>query len=80
MKRFEAQAARGSAATLLSQEALRIFRQAADADPESFDPWLGIARIQLYSLSDVDDSSRAHPSASLACAHSNGPIDGSSRL
>lgn len=59
VKRFEAQAARGSAATLLSQEALRIFREAADADPESFDPWLGIARIQLYSLSDVDAAAKA---------------------
>jgi eukaryotic-like serine/threonine-protein kinase len=59
VKRFEAQAARGSAATLLSQEALRIFRQAAEADPESFDPWLGIARIQLYSLSDVDAAAKA---------------------
>jgi hypothetical protein len=59
VKRFEAQAARGSAATLLSQEALRIFEQAAAADPESFDPWLGIARIQLYALADVDAATKA---------------------
>ena len=59
VKRFEAQAARGSAATLLSQEALRIFQQAAEADPEAFDPWLGIARIQLYALADVDAAAKA---------------------
>lgn len=54
VKRFEAQAARGSAATLLSQDAMARFRQAADADPESFDPYLGMARLEVYALADVD--------------------------
>ena len=54
VKRFAAQAARGSAATLLSEEALAIFRAAAQADPESYDPFLGMARIHVYLLSDVD--------------------------
>src|SRR5690606_20167100 len=52
-------AARGSAATLLSQEALGLFQRAAEADPEAFDPWLGIARIQLYALADVDAAAKA---------------------
>ena len=55
VKRFEAQAApRGSMSTLLSQAALAKFREAAQADPTSFDPYLGMARIQVYALSDVD--------------------------
>ena len=53
--RFEAQAAgRASQATLLSQAALAKFQEAAKADPESFDPYLGMARLQAYALSDVD--------------------------
>ena len=54
VKRFAAQAARGTAATLLAEEALAIFRSAADADPESYDPFLGMARIHGYLLSNVD--------------------------
>lgn len=55
VKRFEAQAeSRGSRATLLSEAALAKFREAAQADPASFDPYLGMARIQVYTLSDVD--------------------------
>lgn len=53
--RFEAQAeSRGSRATLLSESALTKFRDAAQADPASFDPYLGMARIHVYALSDVD--------------------------
>ena len=53
--RFEAQAeSRGSRATLLSESALEKFRDAAEADPASFDPYLGMARIQVYALNDVD--------------------------
>jgi serine/threonine protein kinase len=59
VKRFQAQAAKGSAATLLSQDALASFRKAAEADPESFDPYLGMARVQVYSLSDVDAAATA---------------------
>jgi hypothetical protein len=60
VKRFEAQAeARGSRATLLSEAALAKFREAADVDPASFDPYLGMARIQVYALSDVDAAAAA---------------------
>ena len=52
--RFAAQSARGSSATLLSQQAIDIFRAAGEADRESFDPYLGMARIQVYLLADVD--------------------------
>lgn len=66
--RFEAQAeARGSRATLLSESALAKFREAADADPAVFDPYLGMARIQVYALSDVDAAV-----ASLAQAEQRG--------
>ena len=71
MKRFEAQAARGSSATLLSQAALATFREAAEADPESFDPWLGMARIEVYALSDVDAAAR-----SIAEAEKRGYVPG----
>jgi eukaryotic-like serine/threonine-protein kinase len=68
VKRFEAQAAtRGSQSTLLSQAALAKFREAAEADPESMDPYLGMARIQVYALSDVDGAA-----ASIAEAQKRG--------
>jgi hypothetical protein len=71
VKRFEAQAARGSTATLLSQESLDIFKEAARADPESFDPWLGMARLEIYALGDVDAGAR-----SLAEAEKLGYVPG----
>ena len=53
--RFAAQTeARGSRATLLAEAAVAKFREAAAADPASFDPYLGMARLQVYSLSDVN--------------------------
>jgi hypothetical protein len=70
-KRFEAQAARGSAATLLAQAALAKFKEAAEADPESFDPWLGMARLEIYALSDVDAAAR-----SIAEAEKRGYVPG----
>ncbi|HJR61130.1 MAG TPA: serine/threonine-protein kinase [Vicinamibacterales bacterium] len=54
VKRFEAQAVKGGASTLLSQAAVETFRRAADADTASYDPYLGMARIQVYALADVD--------------------------
>ena len=60
MKRFEAQAApRGARTTLLSEAALAKFKEAARADPQSFDPYLGMARIQVYSLADVDGAEQS---------------------
>jgi hypothetical protein len=59
VKRFEAQAAKGSAAILRAQEALELFRKAAEEDAESYDPYLGMARLQVYSLADVDAAARS---------------------
>ncbi|MBA2305957.1 MAG: protein kinase [Acidobacteria bacterium] len=68
VKRFEAQAAtRSSQGALLSQAALAKFRDAANADPESLDPYLGMARILVYALSDVDGAA-----ASIAEAQKRG--------
>ena len=53
--RFEAQKFRaGSPTTLAGQAALAKFREAAAADIESFDPYLGMAVVQVYFLADVD--------------------------
>ena len=72
VKRFEAQAAaRGSRSTLLSQAALATFREAADVDPSSLDPYLGMARLQVYALSDVDGAA-----ASIAEAEKRGYTPG----
>ena len=72
VRRFKAQAAkRGSAATLLAEAALAKFREAADADPKSFDPYLGMARIQVYELWKVDDAA-----ASIAEAEKRGYVSG----
>ena len=54
VRRFEAQSAKGNAAVQLAQSAVDRFREAARADSRSFDPYLGLARVQLYSLYDVD--------------------------
>jgi hypothetical protein len=54
VKRFEAQATKGAASVVRAQEALALFRKAADADSESYDPYLGMARIQVYSMGDLD--------------------------
>ena len=59
VQRFAAEAARGSAATLLAETALSTLRAAAEADPESFDPYLGIARLQVYLLADVDGAAQS---------------------
>ena len=68
VKRFEAQnAPKGSRATLLAEAALAMFRDAAKADPKAFDPYLGMARLQVYVLSDVDGAA-----ASIAKAEALG--------
>lgn len=54
VKRFEAQAARGGTRVLLCEEARSLFRQAAEADPGSFDPYLGIARLEVYEFDNVE--------------------------
>ena len=41
------------------RRAIERFQAAADADPESFDPYLGISRIAVYGLADVDQAAAA---------------------
>ncbi len=58
VKRLGAQAATSvGTATLAYQEALARFAEAAEADRESFDPYIGMAVIQVYGFSDVDAAS-----------------------
>ena len=55
VRRLAAQKARpASAATAMSQTALARFRDAAAADPASFDPYIAMAVTQVYALGDVD--------------------------
>lgn len=44
-----------AAARLTYRRAIEKFRAAADMDARSFDPYLGISRIEVYALGDVDD-------------------------
>jgi hypothetical protein len=71
VQRFQAQGARGNAALVLSQQSLETFKEAARADPEAFDPWLGMARLEIYALGDVDAGAR-----SLAEAEKLGYVPG----
>lgn len=59
--RIEAQSQpRGSALRQqLFQSALAKFRRAAELDPTSFDPYLGISRTLVYGLDDVDGAAAA---------------------
>jgi hypothetical protein len=52
-RRLAAQRARPQS-TPLAQSAVARFRDAAAADPKSFDPYVGMAMTQLYVLADVD--------------------------
>jgi hypothetical protein len=40
--------------TAMAQSAVARFRDAAAADPNAFDPYVGMAMTQLYALADVD--------------------------
>jgi hypothetical protein len=53
VRRLAAQRNRQSS-TALAQSAVARFRDAAAADPEAFDPYVGMAVTQLYTLADVD--------------------------
>jgi hypothetical protein len=46
----------GSAATLAAQAVVSRFRAAADANERAFDPYLGMAVVQVYWLGDVDEA------------------------
>jgi serine/threonine protein kinase len=55
VRRLAAQKARSAKdATALAQTALARFRDAAAADPASFDPLVGMAVTQVYALGDID--------------------------
>lgn len=53
-----------AAARQTFRRAIDKFREAADADPLSFDPYLGISRIAVYGLGDVDMAADAIAEAS----------------
>jgi tetratricopeptide (TPR) repeat protein len=53
VRRLNAQRARPQNAAM-AQGAVARFRDAAAADPEAFDPYLGMAMTELYLLGDVD--------------------------
>jgi eukaryotic-like serine/threonine-protein kinase len=55
LSRLAAQKARPPAsATSMAQTAVARFRDAAAADPSSFDPYVGMAVTEVYALGDVD--------------------------
>ena len=53
VRRLAAQRTRPSS-TAMAQSAVARFRDAAAADPNAFDPYVGMAMTQLYTLADVD--------------------------
>jgi eukaryotic-like serine/threonine-protein kinase len=55
VRRLNAQRARPQNAAM-AQGAVARFRDAAAADPEAFDPYLGMAMTELYLLGDVDSA------------------------
>jgi serine/threonine-protein kinase len=59
LTRFAARGQPPGAARLTYRKAVEKFRAAADLDTQSFDPYLGISRIQVYGLGDVDEAAAA---------------------
>jgi hypothetical protein len=53
VRRLAAQKTRPTS-TAMAQTAVARFRDAAAADPNAFDPYVGMAVTQLYALADVD--------------------------
>ena len=49
----------GPAVRQMYQSAIDKFRAAAELDPGSYDPYLGITRIAVYGLDDVDQAAAA---------------------
>lgn len=43
-----------AAARAANRRAIEKFREAADMDPQSFDPYLGISRIEVYALGNIE--------------------------
>jgi serine/threonine-protein kinase len=55
VRRLAAQRARPPlSATAIAHTAMARFREAARADPASYDPYLGMAVTQVYALGDID--------------------------
>jgi serine/threonine protein kinase len=57
--RLTARTQAAAAARATYRRAVERFRAAADLDDESFDPFLGISRIAVYGLGDVDQAASA---------------------
>jgi tetratricopeptide (TPR) repeat protein len=57
--RFAARNQPAGAARQAYRKAVEKFRAAAELDAQSFDPYLGISRIQVYGLGDVDEAAAA---------------------
>lgn len=57
--RFAARGQLPAAARQTYRKAVEKFRAAALVDPQSFDPYLGISRIQVYGLGEVDEAAAA---------------------
>lgn len=59
LTRFAARNQAPGAARQTYRKAVEKFRAAAGLDTQSFDPYLGISRIQVYGLGDVDEAAAA---------------------
>lgn len=59
LMRFTARGQPAAAARLTYRKAVEKFRQAAGLDSRSFDPFLGISRIEVYGLGNVDEAAVA---------------------
>jgi hypothetical protein len=57
--RLSARGQSATAATLTYRRAIEKFRDAADLDDRSVDPYLGISRIAVYGLGDLDQAAGA---------------------
>ena len=57
--RLNARGQSSSAARQVFLNAIEKFRAAAARDPDSFDPYLGISRVAVYGLGDVDQAEEA---------------------
>jgi eukaryotic-like serine/threonine-protein kinase len=57
--RLGARNQQAATARLTYIRAIDKFREAAERDPSSFDPYLGISRIAVYGLGDVDQAAAA---------------------
>lgn len=71
LTRFAARGQLPAAARQTYRKAVEKFRAAAQMDPQSYDPYLGISRIQVYGLGEVDEAA-----ASINEAEKRGYVPG----